>query len=219
MKKIIIGLLFVYCLTESVIVYAACINGHKEYSASGCSYKQRTCCPNQTWGNLVYPSEGSGCADSQSCLPSQCYVLEDNGDYDCQNKGPLSGNCSQYVPNSISGTATRTATCVSGSGWQYSVWNDNNCICKPGYVLSEETGGGCIQKVYNCTFVRFQNISPNTKSGCEDDALGDIHVYLNWAGYSNSEYLFGGKCYQSPAGPNYYVWRSGRCEYYNCTCQ
>ena len=101
-----------------------------------CSYTSETreCC------GLSWSAWGEDCPSASDCTSSQCW----NGS-SCVVKGSTSRNCSGNVTNASSGTQTRTARCVSGTGWMYGSWT-GTCTCKSGYTWNSSTntcGSSC----------------------------------------------------------------------------
>lgn len=97
--------------------------GEKQYKVNGaCGTLERTCCSNGSWSDW-----GKDCPAVPSCSSSQCW----NGS-SCESKGSVSRSCSGNVANATSGTQTRTASCSSGTGWNYGSWS-GTCTCKQGY--------------------------------------------------------------------------------------
>ena len=124
-----------------------CTSGQTEYKPKGdCGTSSRTCCSNGTW------SDWDG--ECINCSLNQCW----NGTI-CEAQGTLSRPCSGNVTGATGGTQTRSATCISGSGWSYGNWSSSNCtysgggsscICEPTEHLVRYSNGDCCCENNGC---------------------------------------------------------------------
>ena len=105
--------------------------GQKKYKytadSGGCSYSTEinTCCANGYWSGFeAEGSAGTTCSSGAYACDSTTTCWNGSS---CEAKA-ASVACSNFYHGSL-GTATRSATCILGVGWQYGDWDKSACHC------------------------------------------------------------------------------------------
>ena len=190
-------------------------DGQVQYKPSGsCGTSSRKCCSNLKWSDW-----DAECDGASSCTANQCW----NGTK-CEDKGAVQSTCKAVIPNTISGNLTRTAKCVSGSGWQYGEW-DGECDCADGYEPDEYSNLTCHEARYywKILVTETPHINPYNKAECEDATHDDIYVWKSLYGIEDSEMLIGSDCKKwldSGYGDLawFSIWRGDICYRYQMRC-
>ena len=159
-----------------------CLSGQVQYKPSGsCGTSSRKCCSNLKWSDL----DGE-CDGASSCTANQCW----NGTR-CEDKGSVQSTCKALIPHTISGDLTRTAKCISGSGWQYGDW-DGVCECADGYMPDEDSDLTCHQARYDWKILNKENT--HITEMCEDATYSDTYLWQLTYGNNDARYLLGTDC-------------------------
>ena len=188
-----------------------CTSGQVQYKPSGsCGTSSRKCCSNGKWSDW-----DAECDGASSCTANQCW----NGTK-CEDKGAVSSACADVIPNTVEGDVTRTAKCVSGSGWQYGEW-DGECWCADGYMPDEDSSLTCHQARYDWKILNTEKT--NITEMCEDATYSDTYLWKQLYGINDAESIIGTSCklwldhYGELVWFN--IWRNGEtCYRYQMKC-
>lgn len=138
-----------------------CVKGRVQYRQNGsCGTSSRTCCSDGNWSDW-----DKTCSGSSNCTSVQCW----DGNR-CVDKEEVSRKCLDNISNASGGTQTRTAKCISGTGWEYGEWT-GDCECSNGYAWKDNA---CVKEV-DCSD-RTYKLS-NKSECCPKMPLSDSDCY------------------------------------------